>query len=246
MRPLVYGAATAVAALALVFFLPRESAREGSNKEAEGLAESLRDLDTALEGPPKEQEGDPALYAALLWTQTGIESLEAAIEKYRRTFGRLPPQCLADAAALHPELENLAFEGGAANEPIETLLVVLKVTGCLPQADQELDARIVRHNCDADRFNRPPAPGSGIDAEEFVDAWVRPLAYFSSDRYADGAVTLQLRDGSSVQVAPVRRAGAGFYNPDSFQLISLGPNGKQDRLGTPEFDDVSNLELPRD
>ncbi|MGQ0613089.1 MAG: hypothetical protein ACT4PV_05050 [Planctomycetaceae bacterium] len=246
MRPLLYGAATALAALAILFLAPRDGSRDSSKDEAERMEESVRDLDAALEVPPTEPAGDPALYAALLWTQTGIESLEAAIEKYRRTFGRLPPQRLADAASLHPELADLAFEGDAANECIETLLVVLRLTGCLPPIDQELDARIVRHNCDGDRFQRAPAPGSGLEAEEFVDAWVRPLAYLSSDRYADGPVTLRLRDGARVQVAPVRRAGAGFYNPDFYQLLSLGPNGKQDRLGAAEFDDVSNLELPGD
>ena len=77
-------------------------------------------------------------------------------------------------------------------------------------------------------------------AREVVDAWGSPIVYFFNGDYEKTFRVMNHR-GEEVEVVALRRKDGTFYNPDSFQLISLGPNGVQD---LEEFgDDVTSFRV---
>ena len=73
---------------------------------------------------------------------------------------------------------------------------------------------------------------------EIIDAWGNPYVYLDSSSYVEDAegVRVKMADGRVVVVAPLRDESTGaFLNPDSYQLISAGPD---EDFGT--GDDVTN------
>ena len=70
--------------------------------------------------------------------------------------------------------------------------------------------------------------------KEIVDGWGNPLVYFHSSqykRYADSGQTYSSKDYNSgeemdVEARPWQREDGTFYNPLTFQVYSMGPDGE--------------------
>ena len=67
------------------------------------------------------------------------------------------------------------------------------------------------------------------DLFEYVDTWGNPIVYLSAADYKDVTKVEQyvLGNGTAVKVVALKNETTGEYiRPDSFQLYSMGPDGK--------------------
>jgi prepilin-type N-terminal cleavage/methylation domain-containing protein len=95
-------------------------------------------------------------------------------------------------------------------------------------------------NTDEDALDRPLQPSGDAALYEVQDGWGNPLVYFVESEYAtaekDPPVYLTKGGEASVYPKPYRSAsGAGFAQPNAYQIYSMGPDGlpntEDDRLG---------------
>lgn len=101
-------------------------------------------------------------------------------------------------------------------------------------------------NTDEDSFRNARGNASDALAREFLDPWRNPLVYFSSLDYNDPKGVNQVKLGPEyenavVEVRPKKessKTGGGFLFKQTFQLFSLGPDGKQDDDDAEEGDDI--------
>jgi prepilin-type N-terminal cleavage/methylation domain-containing protein len=157
-------------------------------------------------------------------TQT-ITLVRTAIDNYNADFKRLPPETMGGFAGT--QWAGLAISGNTTNESNECLLVALRHPDLRTPLDQ-LPGSEPYGNTDGDIWNKIPNGSPVVDAKEILDAYGNPLIYITKNRYEE-PIQIALADGTPIEVRAVRRpSGGGFYNPDSFQLISLGSDGKQD------------------
>ena len=61
--------------------------------------------------------------------------------------------------------------------------------------------------------------------------------------YGRGPFVVLREDGESVDVRAVRKPDGPFYNPNPYQIISVGKNGKQDAPESDAWDDICNFTL---
>jgi hypothetical protein len=161
--------------------------------------------------------------------------VRTAIDNYNADFKRLPPETMAGFAGT--KWAGLAVSGNTTNECTECLLVALRHPDLRTPLDQ-LPGSDPYGNTDEDIWNKIPEGSPFVDAKEILDAYGNPLIYITKNRYEE-PIQIALRDGTPVQVHAVQRPSGGFYNPDGFQLISLGPDGKQDE--GERNDDIENF-----
>jgi hypothetical protein len=123
------------------------------------------------------------------------------------------------------------FMAGAndVNVGIETVFVVFRLQG-VNVAPQGVDGEGSVGNTDGDKAGSTTGTKlAKADLMEYLDAWGNPLVYFSSADYKDPSKveTYMLGTGEKIKAAPRRNEKTGeFVRPDSFQLYSLGPDGK--------------------
>jgi len=166
-------------------------------------------------------------------TQGRLNTLGAALEDLHNTnqLGRYPPTSLAKLT--FQGFEGSKFMAGAndTNVGIETLYVVFRLPG-LNVRPQGLDGDDCIANTDGDKAPIAIPGMAKSDLFEYVDAWGHPLVYFASADYKDPSkVELYVlsEGGEKVKVHPKINEKTGeFLRPDSFQLFSLGPDGKPD------------------
>jgi len=174
-------------------------------------------------------------------TKTEITFLQTAIERFKNERGRLPPETMAAFAGT--AWAGLSVSGNTTNECNECLLVALRAPDLGTRLDQ-LPGSDPYGNWDGDIWNKIPVGSDVVEANEILDAYGNPIAYITKNHY-DDPVQIMLKDGTIVDVQAVRRPNGGaYYNPDSFQLISLGPNGKQDP--DEKVDDFENFTREED
>jgi prepilin-type N-terminal cleavage/methylation domain-containing protein len=122
---------------------------------------------------------------------------------------------------------------GRANDTnvgIETLYVAIAIPELSGVKRPELNDDAYG-NTDDDDLQEKVGSMPSNQAREIIDAWGNPLVYFCASDYKDakkvGSYQLSGADGEVVTCEPLKSATPGeFRRPDSFQLFSMGPDGK--------------------
>ncbi len=167
-------------------------------------------------------------------TMQTITLVGGAIELHEADLKRLPPDTTAAFAGTR--WEGLTIPDNTTNEGNECLLVALRRPGLRTPLDQLPGNPF--GNTDKDAWSRAPYERGTADAQEILDAYGNPIAYITAARYAQ-PVRIARGDGKTVEVRAVKRYGGTFYNPKTFQLISLGRDGRQDE--GERLDDIENF-----
>jgi len=169
-------------------------------------------------------------------TKTAVSLLETAINTYNSDFHRLPPETMAGVAGT--QWAGLSVSGNTTNECNECLLVALRHPDLRTPLDK-IPGDQPYGNLDRDIWSKVPMGSDVVDAKEILDAYGNPFIYITKNHYED-TIQITLYDETIVEVHAVRRPNGGaYYNPDSFQLISLGRNQKQDP--DEKVDDIENF-----
>ena len=130
----------------------------------------------------------------------------------------------------------MASTGSEDNEGIEAFTAALfqeDYDGSRPDGTSDLI------NADGDQADKKITSFEKKDLFEFADAWGNPLVYIRHTDYGKVfTCTVQGDMGwESVEVHALKDPKTGgWYNFESFQLISLGPDGRFDTE-----DDVANF-----
>lgn len=100
-------------------------------------------------------------------------------------------------------------------------------------------------NTDGDNFKTTRGTNDAV-CREYIDPWGRPLVYYHCNDYKDpkGVTTIKDAEGNIIEVHPRKapsNSGGGWLFPNTFQLFSLGPNGKQDDPDSEDDDDIVYL-----
>lgn len=161
--------------------------------------------------------------------------LPTAIDLFKGEFKKYPPTNMADLAQF-PRWVGLSISGNTTNEGGECLLVALRHPD-LTTPLQQLPGANPFGNTDGDIWNKTPEGSDYVDAKEILDAWGNPIVYISKNSY-DTPVKIVKRDGTEVEVHAVKRPSGQYYNPDTYQIISLGKNEVQDEA---DGDDRENF-----
>lgn len=162
------------------------------------------------------------------------------IERYKQELKRLPPMTMTELAQ-NKRWEGVAIASNTTNECNECLLVALHHPdlsarlgeGDLPVSDNPFG------NTDDDIWNQIPDGSDEVEAREILDAYGNPVVYISKNHYGE-PVKMVTAQGDEVEVSAVKKPNGSYYNPDTYQIISLGKNGVQDE--DPENgDDIENF-----
>jgi len=165
-----------------------------------------------------------------------LEALNADAE----AFGRYPPTHTKDLRIGKKKIGEELGEPNSVNVGNETIFFVLSYPG-LPGHQSTTEAEQIG-NTDGDSFRANRLGGTDAQAREFIDGWGRPLVYFHSASYKEprGLTTVSTPEGP-VEVKPKRlpaAKGGQYLGAGSFQIFSLGRNGKQDADDDEDSDDV--------
>ena len=117
--------------------------------------------------------------------------------------------------------------GGIIGGPIAEWLIK-KHKLAPPSTDEFDDANANFGNTDGDIFNVVPAGSSRPEAMEILDPWGSPIIYIHKTGYTKGGVQVMNAAGDIVEVEAIKKADGTYYNATTFQVISLGPDGKLD------------------
>ena len=178
-------------------------------------------------------------------TQTLVQNIGAALELLRNDneqYGKYPPTRTKDLKIGKVNLGKDVGTPNNVNTGIETIFLLLNCHEV--SVSQVTGDETLIQNTDDDKFRSARGNAADSEAREYCDAWGRPLVYFNSSDYKDPRdvdLIMALEDKEKIEVRPKKmsnRAGGGYLNPNSFQLFSLGPNGKQDDDDAEESDDI--------
>lgn len=163
-------------------------------------------------------------------TAQALNALGAALEQLRSNdqLGRYPPTQISKLT--FPGFDGSKFGGqpNATNIGIETIYVVFRLPG-ISVMPQGLDDEAAIGNTDGDNALSAVGKLAKTDLFEYLDAWGNPLVYLSASDYKDPSKVADyvLKDGTPVKVEPLKNEKTGeFVRPDSFQLMSIGPDAK--------------------
>jgi len=175
-------------------------------------------------------------------TRNLVTNLQLRVETYYQEMKRYPPMTVKDLTAAAEAWKGFTVDNGT-NESIECLYVALHHPDLSPGA--RLGDDIETGNTDEDIWSQP-VPGTGSpgspDAKEVLDSWGNPFIYISKSHY-DKPVEVVTKDGT-ITVSAAKKKDGTFYNPLTFQIISLGEDGKQDE-DSEDGDDISNFNVER-
>jgi prepilin-type N-terminal cleavage/methylation domain-containing protein len=163
-------------------------------------------------------------------SETVKSQLPTAINLFKGEFNKFPPMTMAELAT-YPRWTGLTLSQNTTNECNECLLVALRHPD-LATPLNELPTPF--GNTDEDIWNKVPDGSADENAKEILDAWGNPIVFIRSTFY-DTPVKIVLANKTEIEVMAVRRPSNVYYNQDSYQIISLGPNGIQDD------DDIENF-----
>jgi type II secretion system protein G len=162
--------------------------------------------------------------AKITETKALIVRLKAALQAYEHDHGDYPPTSLQD----------LGFYSNSTNDGIESLVVHLASKS---KGAPYLDLEEKRYeNLDRDNIpNSYPLNWFFGDrqAREIVDSWGSPLVYFHHRDYASPKSHMRTYKTATRKSATGFKPGkskrtATYHNWASFQLWSVGPNGKNE------------------
>jgi len=174
-------------------------------------------------------------------------TLPMKIEMYRQEMGRYPASTISGlqkAGGKNKLWKNVTTQdGNDINQSVEVLIVQLRHPDFSKRLqDDELGSiDPATDNVDEDEFTEQPAGSEDSAAIELLDAWGNPLIYIYNGDY-DKVFQVTNARGETVEVSALKKPNGTFYNPNKFQIISLGENGKQEIEGDPDlWDDVHNF-----
>lgn len=156
-------------------------------------------------------EGDRAATVGL------VESVKGYLEQYKNAQGDYPKSSLA---AYGIKAKNQLFEG---NEAMVVAFFHKDYDGARPE-EQNL------RNLDDDKADKNVTINALPDLNEVVDAWDNPLVYVRYDDYGKEHVYEFVADATGevnevvVKAAISERTGS-YYARESYQLLSVGPDG---------------------
>jgi len=181
-------------------------------------------------------------------TRTRITQLGSAVDRYQQdpALRRLPPMTLDALSKRSKYYEGIAYaQANDANESCEVLYIALLHPDLSARFDaSRLPGESPVGNTDADVFNKAPPGANDVDAREILDGWGNPIVYIEKNAY-EKPVKIVLADGTPIEVVAVKKPDGTWYNPDGYQLISLGPNQAQDDPADPsKYDDLCNFTIP--
>lgn len=172
-------------------------------------------------------------------TETRITTLGVAIERYNQEFGRLPPMTLAGLAKTgYARWKGISIDGNVTNEGIEIVVIALQHPDFGAKLADDLIGEGARGNTDKDTWNRDPLDGDG-NVYEVLDGWDNPLIYIDKNNYGKSFVYI-MDDECEVTVTAVKKEDGTYYNPRTYQILSLGANGEQEQPGDTS-DDMANF-----
>lgn len=228
----------ATARLAEAVALNRELASRVD--ELSGLVEKARELTGRQTDAVRKMSTLLAKSNLLTTVKLLTAYLPTRVRAYERQFGAAPPPTIRELVASDKRFGSLEIGGNRTNESAETLLAALRRPDFLCRAGADSPVLIGLCNTDRDRFNKPPAGSRSIDASELADAWGNPVVYIPAARYGE-PIPVVTAKGRRVEVFARKRSDGTYYNPSTYQLISLGQNGVPDVPGSREYDDVTNF-----
>jgi prepilin-type N-terminal cleavage/methylation domain-containing protein len=171
--------------------------------------------------------------------------LPQAIMRYQQEFKRLPPMSITELNKIG-RYKGLAITDNSTNECNEALLVALRHGDfSTPLGETDLPTEEPFGNTDGDFWNQAPNGfGGEPDALEILDAWGNPIIYIHKNQYNE-VVRIVTKTGDEIEVEAFKRGDETYYNPTSFQLISLGENGQLDiDVDDPDLrDDITNFTI---
>jgi prepilin-type N-terminal cleavage/methylation domain-containing protein len=100
-------------------------------------------------------------------------------------------------------------------------------------------------NTDEDSWNMVPDGSDAALAREILDAHGNPVVYIHKNAYGT-AVRIVNAQGVEVDVEAMKKHDGTYYNPTSYQIISVGENGEQERDDLDASDDARNFKLEED
>ena len=174
--------------------------------------------------------------------------LPTAIERFKTFDNRYPPMDIKGLTRIR-RFKGLTLSNDT-NMCNEVLLVALRHPDLTsPLGDGDLPTDTPFGDTDQDSWNTTPDGSSEATGFEILDAWKNPIIYINKNHYKT-PVRIVLDNGEEIEVYAAKKAEGQYYNPSSYQLISLGENAKQDAemgsYGDPELvDDILNFTLEK-
>jgi prepilin-type N-terminal cleavage/methylation domain-containing protein len=158
-------------------------------------------------------------------TETTVNKVKGLIDAWKMKFHVYPPMRLK-VLAKEANLPEPKMSGqNADNEPIECLYQAFYAPGFGMEAEL---GEAEYANIDEDKLAQKMT-SRGLDLREIVDAYGNPLVYFVNTEYAAAErnpPSYSSKQENSVNPVPYKDPGGGFVNPNSFQIFSMGPDGK--------------------
>jgi prepilin-type N-terminal cleavage/methylation domain-containing protein len=164
-------------------------------------------------------------------TRGRLNGIAGAIEQLKSAdqLGRYPPT----------EIDKLFFSGfdgkkfggkpNATNVGIETVYICFRLPN-ISVTPSGVDAEDAVGNLDEDKATSAVGKMSKPDLFEYLDAWGNPLVYISASDYKDpknvAEYVLGTEGHEHVKVQPKMNKQDEYMRPDSYQLFSMGPDGK--------------------
>lgn len=181
-------------------------------------------------------QGDKAKSASL------VQQLSLAIEAYEGHMGDAPPSSwerFQTIGGKRRPYQDIKPPGNSINTGAECLFIALSAeVGGIAAFEWESDHFA---NIDGDKVEGVPSWDFQNECNEIVDAWGQPIIYIHNRDYGK-KLKIQLPDGETVEVQALKsKKLKGYYKKRSYQLFSLGEDGKP---GT--SDDLANFRLDAD
>ena len=170
-----------------------------------------------------------------LKTRTTITAVESLVHAWRSKFDSFPPgdvRKIPMAAGFGAKLKGAMPND--TNMGIEAFYQAIQLPGFKSEhgwGEGEIG------NTDEDQLPQALASSGVPDLREVLDAWGNPLIYFHHHDYAkyeggqeymigEGSETTAVDAGDTVTAQPHRDGDGQYYNPNTFQIFSMGPDGE--------------------
>lgn len=173
------------------------------------------------------------LFVVNIWQRRGPENatkatlmkVKASVDAWKLKFQEYPPTRLKLLTKIVGLPDPKFASPNTENEPIEALYQALYVVGVTSEAELG-DSEYA--NLDDDKLQQKIS-SRGVDLREIIDAYGNPLVYFVNTEYAaadkNPPMYTSTKEGT-VEARPYKDPGGGFINPNSFQIFSMGVDGK--------------------
>ncbi len=169
-------------------------------------------------------------------TRVDLVNIDTALGEYENQMGDYPPSHFVEAWGAPPNTTNLGAE-----------TLVLSLWSPKFKTTRPPD-RLV--NTDGDSSRKPLAIFPKADLFELSDQWGNPIAYFHHRDYGRKDVYLTHSPDTGEEYESTVEARKDpvtglYYNPDRYQLISAGLDGKFGPNEDGTLDDIGNWQKPR-